>query len=53
MEQPLVNKKCLVEQFAGKGGWTFVDIPEIPQDRKAPFGWVQVRGTTHCFLFIK
>jgi hypothetical protein len=45
MEQPLVNKKCLVEKITGKGGWTFVDIPEIPQDKKAPFGWVQVRGT--------
>jgi hypothetical protein len=41
----LINKKYTLERFEGKGGWTFVRIPEIPQDRKAHFGWVKVRGT--------
>jgi hypothetical protein len=43
--KPLLNKKCLLEKFPGKGGWTFARIPEIPQDKKAHFGWVKVRGT--------
>ena len=45
MEKPLVNKKYLLEKFQGKGGWTFAKIPDIPQDKKAHFGWVKVRGT--------
>ena len=43
--KPLVNKKYLLEKFQGKGGWTFARIPEMMQDKKAPFGWVKVRGT--------
>jgi hypothetical protein len=43
--KPLVDKKYTLERFEGKGGWTFARIPEIPQDRKAHFGWVKVRGT--------
>lgn len=44
-EQPRVNRDYLLEKFPGKGGWTFARIPEIPQDRKAWFGWVKVRGS--------
>ena len=43
--KPLVDKLSLLEKFPGKGGWTFTRIPEIPQDKKAHFGWVKVRGT--------
>lgn len=43
--KPLINKKYLLEKFQGKGGWTFARIPEIPQDKKAHFGWIKVRGT--------
>ena len=43
--KPIVNKKCELEKFPGKGGWTFARIPEVAQDRKKPFGWVKVRGT--------
>jgi hypothetical protein len=45
MEKPLVDKKYLLEKFPGKGGWTYAAIPEVLQDRKAPFGWVKVRGS--------
>ncbi len=45
METPLVNKKYKLHKFPGKGGWTYAEIPEIPQDKKAPFGWVKVKGT--------
>lgn len=45
MENPLVDKEYLLEKFPGKGGWTYATIPEILQDKKAPFGWVKVRGS--------
>ena len=43
--KPLVNKKYVLEKFPGKGGWTYARIPDISQDKKAPFGWVKVKGT--------
>lgn len=46
---PLVDKEYLLEKFQGKGGWTFARIPEIPQNRNTPFGWVRVRGTVDSF----
>ena len=45
MEKPLVDKEYLLEKFPGKGGWIYALIPEIPQDRKAYFGWVMVKGS--------
>jgi hypothetical protein len=47
--KPLVNKAYCLEKFAGKGGWTFARVPEIPQDKKAHFGWVKVKGTIDGF----
>jgi tRNA isopentenyl-2-thiomethyl-A-37 hydroxylase MiaE len=49
MEIPLVNKTYLLKKYPGKGGWTYTEIPEIPQDRHRYFGWVQVRGTIDSF----
>lgn len=51
MEEPLVNKEYLLEKFPGKGGWTFAVIPEIIRDKKAPFGWVKVRGSIGDYEF--
>jgi len=45
MEQPLINKNYLLEKYPGKGGWTYVVIPEVLQDKRARFGWVKVKGT--------
>jgi hypothetical protein len=42
---PLVDKDYLLQKFPQKGGWTFVAIPEIPQDKHAYFGWVKVCGS--------
>lgn len=42
--KPLVDKKCLLEKFHGKGGWTFARIPEFKKEKNTPFGWVKVRG---------
>jgi Domain of unknown function (DUF1905)/Bacteriocin-protection, YdeI or OmpD-Associated len=46
---PLVDREYLLERFQGKGAWTFVRIPEIQQNKKAPFGWVRVRGSVDNF----
>ncbi len=43
-EKPLVNNQYLLEKYPGKGGWTYAVIPEIPQDKHTPFGWVKVKG---------
>ena len=44
MEVPLVDKDYLLERTPGNGGWTYAPIPEVPQDKKAPFGWVKVKS---------
>jgi len=44
-EKPLVNRKCLLQKFPGKGGWTYAEIPEILQNKNNPFGWVTVKGS--------
>lgn len=51
MEEPLVNKQYLLKKFPNKGGWTYAEIPEIPQDKHAHFGWVKVRGSIDGFEF--
>ena len=45
MEKPLVNQKFLLQKILGKGGWTYVDLPQVTPDSKTPFGWVKVKGT--------
>jgi len=49
METPLVNKTYLLEKTPGTSGWTYAIIPEIPQDKHAPFGWVKVKGSIDGF----
>ena len=43
--KPIVSKIFELQRFPGKGGWTYVVIPGIAQDKKAPFGWVKVKGS--------
>lgn len=43
-QKPLVEKDYLLKKFNGKGGWTFIELPEIKPDRKRYFGWVKVSG---------
>ncbi|CAN5681188.1 hypothetical protein BH10BAC2_BH10BAC2_03330 [soil metagenome] len=43
MEKPFVNREYKLEKFPGKGGWTFVQITEILQNKSNPFGWVKVK----------
>jgi hypothetical protein len=51
MGKPLFAKKCLLEKFPGKGGWTYAAIPGIIPDKKAPFGWRRVKGKIDDFEF--
>ncbi len=44
-EPPLVNASYLLKKFPGKGGWTYIEIPEVLQNKNNPFGWVKVRGS--------
>jgi len=43
-EEIKVRGEYLLQKYPGKGGWTYALIPEIPQDKKAHFGWVTVNG---------
>ena len=45
MGKPLVDKEYLLEKFPGKGGWTYIFIPEIPPDKHTPFGFMKVKGS--------
>ena len=40
----LVDEDFLVEKFPGKGGWTYVSIPQIAASKNTPFGWVRISG---------
>lgn len=44
MDTLLTDKKYQLERFSGKGGWTYIALPEIPKDKDAPFGIVKVKG---------
>lgn len=45
METPIVNDTFVLQKYPGKGGWTYVYLPQVPPNKKAPFGWVKVKGT--------
>lgn len=42
-----------LERFAGKGGWTYAAIPEIPRDKTNPFGWRRVKGSIDGYAIDK
>jgi len=44
MNTPLINKHYTIEKMAGKGGWSFVVISEIPTTEKGPLGLIRVSG---------
>lgn len=43
-QKPIVKAQYLLKKFPGKGGWTYIEIPEVKQNRSNPFGWVKVKG---------
>lgn len=44
-EQPIVNQQFEIQKMPMKGGWSYVEFPNIPKHLKQPFGWVPVKGT--------
>lgn len=51
MEILLTDKEYQLERFSGKGGWTYIALPEIPKDKEAAFGIVKVKGTIDDYEF--
>lgn len=51
MDELLTNKEYQLERFSGKGGWTYIALPEIPKDKEAAFGIVKVKGTIDSYEF--
>ena len=49
MEKPIINQRYLVQKMPMKGGWTFVELPEIPKHVNWPFGWVCVKGSIDAY----
>ena len=49
----MVDKEYLLDKFPCKSGWTFTEIPEIPQDKHSPFGWVKVKGSIDGYAISK
>jgi hypothetical protein len=47
----LVEGNFLLEKISGKGGWTYVALPEIKPAENTPFGWVTVSGTIDDYAF--
>lgn len=45
----LIDEDFLIEKFPGKGGWTFVSIPQIAASKNSPFGWVRISGYVDSF----
>jgi hypothetical protein len=53
LEKPLVHKKCLLEKFEGKGGWTFTKIAGVKKIKGGKFGFRKVRGFIDDYEFRK
>jgi hypothetical protein len=49
VEQPVVDRICVLQKFPGKGGWTYAEIPELLQNKNTAFGWVTVKGSIDSF----
>ncbi|WP_143306556.1 YdeI/OmpD-associated family protein [Chitinophaga vietnamensis] len=46
---PLIDKEVLLERFEGKGGWTYISLPEVPKDMRNHFGWRKVYGSIDSY----
>ncbi len=42
--KPLFKGKKIIDRFAGKGGWTYIELPEIKQPINGKFGMLRVKG---------
>lgn len=49
MEEPLIEADFVMQKIDGKGGWTYIALPDVPRDKKGRFGLVRVRGTIDAY----
>lgn len=49
MDELLVDQQFQLQKMPGKGGWTYVVIPDVPNERKEAFGMVKVRGSIDSY----
>jgi len=50
---PIINRECFLKKFSGKGGWTYIALPEISPNKNMPFGWVIVNGYIDSYKLMK
>lgn len=48
-KKPLIDDDYILQKFNGKGGWTYVLIPEIPKEKRFPFGMKKVSGSIDAY----
>lgn len=39
------NQSVQLTKFSGKGGWTYVALPQVKSPTHTPFGWLTVSGS--------
>lgn len=47
----LADDEFLLEKYPGKGGWTYVIIPNVSKSGKGPLRWLKVKGRIDHFEF--
>ncbi|MEM1328212.1 MAG: YdeI/OmpD-associated family protein [Bacteroidota bacterium] len=50
---PIVKGEFVLQKFEGKGGWTYVPLPQVKPSEHLPFGWVIVSGRIDDFELVK
>ena len=49
---PLIEGTFIMEKIPGKGGWTYIKLPEVSSGYKRKFGTVRVSGTIDDYELI-
>jgi hypothetical protein len=49
MDKPLIDGDFVMQKVEGKGGWTFVVIPDVFPQKSNHFNWARVRGTIDSY----
>ncbi len=43
-ETPIFAGEALLQKYPCKGGWTYIDVPNVKPNKNNPFGWLKVKG---------
>lgn len=49
---PLVSAVVQLQRFPGKGGWTYVALPQIKNVSTSAFNWMEVTGTIDDYQLV-